>query len=141
MSKKDQRIAYLEGEIDELRKLKCTNDTLQLVKYCTEIEKIVNDPKFEPGSLKLVPRVTQARQCYGVASDVEIVIAAVHIEGDEEAKKPDKIEGARWWRKAKKEAELLSLKAEIALLNAKRVHLLNDIEQLSRTTPPPASDE
>ena len=110
MCTKHQRIAYLEGEIDELRKLKCTNDTLQLVKYCKEIEKIVNDPRFVPGSLKLMPRVTQADQCYEVASDVEIVIYAEH-----EYREPER--------------EIAALKMENALLKTKIVQFAESVKK------------
>ena len=89
MGKKDQEIATLKAEINKLQKLRCTEDTSQLVKYCSAIEKAVNDPRFVPGSLKLIPRVTQAPPLYGVASDIEIVIYAEH-----EYREPEKKESS-----------------------------------------------
>ena len=80
MGKKNQEIATLKAEINELQKRMCTDVILTLTKYCSLIEKNVNDPKFVHGSLKLMPRVAQSDAVDGVAAGIEIVMAIEHDE-------------------------------------------------------------
>ena len=87
MGKKDQEIATLKAEINKLQKRMGTEVLLTLAKYCSEIEKSVNDPRFVPGSLKLMPRATQAPAVDVGASDIELVIYAEHEYREPEKKK------------------------------------------------------
>lgn len=135
MGKKNKRIAYLEAEVNELNELRCTNETLQLAKYCSEIEKVVNNPKFKPGSLKLIPRVSQSPSYHEVASDVEIAISALyhadaipdeplpppsntssHVDEKATHQQEESMSWGECWKKIGHDGEILSLKVDNALL-------------------------